>query len=206
MFFDRRHKNKQILVELKLIGVVLSEATLKRRMNTDWGWFRRQRREPSLDEIERFIRIEINGINSNAGYKRMRNILRIQYDMHFRAKTVQLTMKKIDPDGVVLRKSGGLKRRVMYSVGPDETWSFDGHDKLMPYDLAIHGCVDVFSGKLIWFNVNVTNHDPRLKAFNYLQAVLARGGICILLSDSNDHALRLWDRNSNACFKSFSIS
>ena len=80
-------------------------------------------------------------------------------------------MKEIDPDGVLLRKCGQIKRRVMWNAGPNHTWSFDGQDKCMPYGLAVHGCVDVSSGYLIWLNVNITNHDPKLIALNYLKAV-----------------------------------
>jgi hypothetical protein len=87
-------------------------------------------------------------------------------------------MKEIDPDGVVLRKCGQIKRRIMWDAGPNHTWSLDGQDKLMPYGftksklgLAVHGCVDVASGYLIWLNVNITNHDPKVIALNYLRAV-----------------------------------
>jgi hypothetical protein len=90
-------------------------------------------------------------------------------------------MSQIDPDGIALRKKGRLVRRTYYSAGPNETWSYDGHDKLsIKYGLAIHGCVDVWSGKFIWLKVFTGNHNPRLIAKYYLESVLHLGSILLL--------------------------
>lgn len=80
-------------------------------------------------------------------------------------------LKTVDPDGIDLRKKGKLKRRIYYSVGPDETWSMDGHDKLVKFGLAIHGAVDVWSGKFIWLRVFTSNHEPRLIAKYFVEAI-----------------------------------
>jgi hypothetical protein len=99
-------------------------------------------------------------------------------------------LNEVDPDGITMRKRGKLKRRVMWSAGPDHTWSFDGQDKLMPYGnfwlmigLAVHGCVDVASGYLVWLRVDVTNHDPNLIAFYFLQAVKERNRNLLLMTE-----------------------
>ena len=84
-------------------------------------------------------------------------------------------MKQIDPDGFERRKRERLRRRTAYSAGPNEIWSFDGHDKLsVAFGLAIHGCVDWYSGKFIWLNVFTTNHNPQYVAKLYLTEVFNR--------------------------------
>jgi hypothetical protein len=47
--------------------------------------------------------------------------------------------------------------------------------------LAVHGCVDVASGYLVWLSVNVTNHDPNLIALKYLKAVKEHHGIDLIM-------------------------
>lgn len=69
-------------------------------------------------------------------------------------------IKEVDPDGVQSRKGRRLRRRtytskvaiiicipklmitVLQLQGPNHIWHLDGYDKLSPYGLAIHGCVD----------------------------------------------------------------
>jgi hypothetical protein len=91
-------------------------------------------------------------------------------------------MNEVNPDGIAMRKRGKLKRRVMWSAGPDHTWSFDGQDKLMPYGncwlmigLAVHSCVDVTSGYLVWLRVDVTTlrtQTQRTTSFQYTRQML----------------------------------
>lgn len=79
------------------------------------------------------------------------------YDWFYRS-TVMSILKELDPEGVAARKSRRLKRRIYYSKvstvkcfdldwclrfqGPNFVWHMDGYDKLSPYGLAIHGCID----------------------------------------------------------------
>ena len=41
------------------------------------------------------------------------------------------------------------------SSGPSHVWHMDGYDKLKPYGMAIHGCIDGYSRKLMWLKVRV---------------------------------------------------
>ena len=72
------------------------------------------------------------------------------------------TLNELEPEGVATRKSKYLKRRVYYNKvyycsafqhvrmklylynikGPNYVWHMGGYDKLSPYGLAVHGCID----------------------------------------------------------------
>ena len=52
--------------------------------------------------------------------------------------------------------------------------SVDGHDKLMGYQnstypLAIYGCIDTASRKLLWLRIWVSNSDPQVIGRWYLE-------------------------------------
>ena len=58
--------------------------------------------------------------------------------------------------------------------GPNFVHSVDGHDNLMGYQnstypLAIYGCIDTASRKLLWLRVWVSNSDPLLIGRWYLE-------------------------------------
>ena len=80
-------------------------------------------------------------------------------------------LKEIDPEGNDERRRNRLNRRVYVSSGPNECWHIDGYDKLKPYGLPIHGCVDGFSHIIIWLNVVRTNNNPIIPASLYVESV-----------------------------------
>ncbi|XP_046568863.1 uncharacterized protein LOC124277257 [Haliotis rubra] len=47
----------------------------------------------------------------------------------------------------------------------------DGYDKLKPYGICIHGCVDGFSRCVLWMDAWTTNNDPKVVAGYYLDTV-----------------------------------
>lgn len=47
----------------------------------------------------------------------------------------------------------------------------DAYDKLTPYGIAISGCIDGFSRKIIWLRVGRTASNPKVIAGYYIQAV-----------------------------------
>lgn len=84
---------------------------------------------------------------------------------------VMRLLKEIDPEGNDERRRNRLNRRVYVSSGPNECWHIDGYDKLKPYGLPIHGCVDGFSHIIIWLNVVRTNNNPIIPASLYVESV-----------------------------------
>ena len=84
--------------------------------------------------------------------------------------------------------------------GPNQVWHIDGYDKLAPYGLTIHGCIDgyvcvhiymqnvmifvfSFSRKVLWMKLASSNHKPRVIARHYLEYVeSAKGSKNIMVS------------------------
>ncbi|XP_048111462.1 uncharacterized protein LOC125302346 [Alosa alosa] len=102
--------------------------------------------------------------------------LRQKYSLTVRRDDVMALMRQVDPSGVQLRASQRFVRRVYSSLGPNYTWHVDGYDKLKPYGLAISGCIDGYSRKVLWLVCGASNNDPGVIAQNYIRCV-SEGGV-----------------------------
>lgn len=101
----------------------------------------------------------------------MWNKVRTTYNISTPRDTVMRLLKEIDPEGTEQRKARKLKRRVYQSNGPNHAWHIDGYDKLKPYGLPIHGCVDGFSRKILWLKVCKSNNNPNLMASFFVNSI-----------------------------------
>ena len=90
-------------------------------------------------------------------------------------------MTDLDKDGLAARGGVGFKAHKkkgnFSSFGPNWVHSLDGHDKLMGYQnstfpIAVYGCLDTASRKLLWLKVWMSNHDPQLIGRWYLEYLL----------------------------------
>ncbi|KAL0965948.1 hypothetical protein UPYG_G00288460 [Umbra pygmaea] len=97
--------------------------------------------------------------------------LRQKYSLTVRRDDVMALMRELDPSGVQLRARRRFVRRVYSSRGPNHVWHVDGYDKLKPYGLAISGCIDGYSRKILWLVCGASNNDPGVIAQNYLHFV-----------------------------------
>ena len=84
-------------------------------------------------------------------------------------------MQEEDTDGSAQRRHRTFTRRSFHSPGPNYSWHVDGYDKLKPYGLAIHGCVDGYSRRVMWLRVGYTNNDPAVIGYYYTQCLSAMG-------------------------------
>ena len=153
----------------KYHGISLSLRTLKRRLR-EYG-LRKKQLNVDHEQLHEIIRREIQGPGSLLGYRGMQNKLRTTYKLQISRDIVMATLKEIDPEGTAARKSRRLRRRVYMSLGPDAIWHVDGYDKLKPYGLPIHGCVDGFSRKILWLCVCKSNNNPSIPASYYIKEV-----------------------------------
>ncbi|KAJ8049043.1 hypothetical protein HOLleu_01595 [Holothuria leucospilota] len=95
---------------------------------------------------------------------------------------VMHVIRALDPEGVRLRRRRRLERRMYLSVGRNFAWHLDSYDKLKPYGVAINGCIDGFSSRVLWLRANSTNNDPRIIAGYFMETVESGGGCPLLIS------------------------
>ena len=73
----------------------------------------------------------------------------MSYRVNIKRDVVMKLLRELDPNGSENRKAHRPRRRQYLSVGPNFCWHAGGYDKLKPYGLPIHGCVDGFSRKIV---------------------------------------------------------
>lgn len=78
------------------------------------------------------------------------------------------------------RKGKKWIRKKFYAAGVMAVLTMDQHDKWGQYNLWLHVGIEPFSGYVAWLKIWRTNHNPRLIAKYYLDAVRHLGGNTIL--------------------------
>ena len=143
--------------------------TLKRRLSE----YRLQTRKQVHSEhaVWEIIKHEIEGPSSLLGYRGMWNKLRTTYNLTVPRDMVMRILRELASDASALRKARKLQRRSYVSTGPNAAWHVDVYDKLKPYGLPIHGCVNGFSRRIMWLKVCKSNNDPVVPAIVFLRAV-----------------------------------
>lgn len=124
---------------------------------------------------------ELSGSGQHYGYRTMCQTLRQKHNLTVRRQDVMLMMAVLDPIGIEQRSRRRFVRRVYHSLGPNHVWHIDGYDKLKPYGLAISGCIDGYSRKVMWLFCGDSNNDPDIIAHHYLQCASEFGVIPKLL-------------------------
>jgi hypothetical protein len=66
------------------------------------------------------------------------------------------------PNDVLARKGLRLKRKQFWTVGVNDLWSMDQHDKWRRFQLFLHIGVEPHSGLILWLKIWWTNRNPRL--------------------------------------------
>ncbi|CAL9694886.1 unnamed protein product [Knipowitschia caucasica] len=103
--------------------------------------------------------------------------LKQKHSIVVRRDDVMRLMKSLDPAGTENRSRHRFVRRAYCSGGPNDTWHVDGYDKLKPFGIAISGCIDGFSRKIMWLKCAKSNKDPSVIARNYINCV-TEFGVC----------------------------
>jgi len=191
-------------------GIVMSITTLKRIMQT--ARLYRRKNYSDATEIVLFVQKQVEKHGGLFGYRWMHTKC-LENGLTVSRSEIAMIMQTIDPEGIALRRQRRLRRREYFAKGPNFVWHIDGWDKLKPYGVAVHGCVDGFSRHIIWLEAHWTNNQPRLIGGYYIKAVARLGGCPrIVRADNgteNGHVcaiqqyLRRNDRDSFAGEKSF---
>lgn len=154
-------------------NIDISLSTVKRCLSA-LQLFRRKNYSCDI-ELVIFLYNELQESGQMHGYKWM-HLKCIQGGFTATQDTVRQLLYLLDPDGVSVRRRRRLRRRVYFAEGPNAVWHMDGYDKLKPYGITIHGCIDGFSRYIIWLYAYTTNSDPRVIASHYTCAVRQYGG------------------------------
>ncbi|KAJ8314828.1 hypothetical protein KUTeg_006978, partial [Tegillarca granosa] len=171
-------KNGLRIAEIVLVlaskhRIVISERTVKRATKR-LGLFRKKLKSDICD-VAIFIQENIENSGQLHGYRWMYwKCIKAGYNVS--QEDVRCLLKILDSNGVEIRKRKRLHRRTYYSQGPNFMWHIDGYDKLKPYGIAIHGCIDGFSRHIIWLRARNTNNDPRVVARYYIDAIEVANG------------------------------
>jgi len=131
----------------------------------------------TVGEVRQAVAKEIDGPGKLLGYRAMQKKVRQVHNLNVPRNLVHAVMYDIDPDGLEARAVGTKRHKPkghFTTKGPNFVHSVDGHDKLMGYQnstypLAIYGCIDTASRKLLWLRIWVTNSDPVLVGRWYLE-------------------------------------
>ena len=91
-----------------------------------------------------------------------------------------MALRDIDPLGVDSRnprlRQHPLPRQENYStLGPDEIWSADGHDKLAHWGFQIYAAIDAYSRRMTWIYCGNANRSSIACLYQYLQVVKTLG-------------------------------
>jgi len=111
------------------------------------------------------------------GYRAMHQRLVVGRNITTNRETVRSILLSLDPEGVNMRKQRRLRRREYRVKGPNYLWHLDGWDKLKPFGLCVHGCIDGFSRRILWLRVAATNNDPYVICSYFATYCKGVGGI-----------------------------
>ena len=153
-------------------GMKISLNQLKRIL-TKRGLRQRGRQSP-LEDIISGIEHELKGNGIGIGYMSMWQRLREDHELVVSRETVRCAL---DPRGVKLRQKHRLESREYSVPGPNFIWHMDGCDKLKPYGVCIHGCIDGYSRRIMWLEVAATNKNIRLIVKYFIDCIRQVGGL-----------------------------
>lgn len=173
-YFRLGLKQTEILAMLAIKhNYLISDRQLKRLLQR--LGLRRRVNFSNLDEVRSFIENELVSSGQLPGYRWM-HLRCLQQGLVVKQKTVRLLLKELDPVGVDIRTRRRLRRRTYKNKGPNYLWHLDGYDKLKPYGICIHGCIDGFSRHLMWLKASSNTSDPKIIAGYFCETVEAIGG------------------------------
>lgn len=152
-----------------------SLSTLDRRMRHFKLWY--INRMTPVEIVKDAVAKELEGPGKLLGYRALNNKLRMYYDIQVPRNLVADVVFDLDPEGVTARnvkKKEKKAKKPFVADGPGWVFSLDGHDKLMGFQnstfpLAIYGCLDCFSRKLMFIKVWESNSNPLIIAKFYME-------------------------------------
>ena len=182
-YFQKGFSYKNILLLLsKFHDTETSMRSLQQRLH-DLG-LKRRNISYNIQEKRQEIVKNLNGPGCLGGNRAHWHALRLK-GIQVPRQVVEELFRQVDPVCCHERKAHCLQRRQYTNPGRNFAWHTDGYDKLKPYGFPIHGCVDGFSGRVLWLKVSRTSNDPAVVAGFYLDTVENEGGCPVILRTDN---------------------
>jgi hypothetical protein len=123
------------------------------------------------DELDNLVSQTTDRFNGVIGSQFMSAILK-DYGIKVPRHRVRESMRRVDPLGN-LERWAALIPRLTYSVRePNSLWHMDGNLKLRDYGFVLHACIDGYSRRVIYLEVNTNN-----RAATVLNAFLTGMGV-----------------------------
>ena len=131
----------------------------------------------TINQLQTAVKKEMEGPGKLLGYRALHKKIRQVYDLKVLRDLVHAVMYDAYPDVLQQRAPQCKKKKPkghFSSPGPNFVHSLDGHDKLMGYQnstfpLAVYGCIDTCSRKVLWAKAWMTNSDPNVIGRFYLE-------------------------------------
>ncbi|KAJ7443041.1 hypothetical protein B0H11DRAFT_2251105 [Mycena galericulata] len=103
-------------------------------------------------------------------------------------------MRDFHPEGFASRHPHAKKKKIhrqpLTSIGPDEEWSMDGHDKLNAAGFGIYGIRDKYSGNYLHYRVVPSNRYAAVVGVIFLECAKKLGGIPVQVSTDHGSEIR----------------
>lgn len=133
-------------------------------------------RTVSVEQVQEAVREELEGPGKLLGYRAMQQKIRKYHGLTVPRDLVYAVMYEQDPIALERRAPGFKTKREKGNFttrGPNWVHSLDGHDKLMGFQnstfpIAVYGCLDTCSRKVLWIKVWASNSHPKLIGRFYL--------------------------------------
>ena len=142
----------------------------------------------TLEAIREAVQKEFDGPGKQLGYRAMHQKIRQEHNLNVPQDVVYATMTELDQSGLDERALGSKKKKKGHftTKGVDWVHSLDGHCKLMGYQrftfpLAVYGCLDTASRKLLWLRVWTDNCNPTIVAHCYFDYLYERRVIASMI-------------------------
>jgi len=84
----------------------------------------------------------------NAGIRYIRGFL-LQQGIRVQRSRITASLSRVDDVAKVVLRNKTIKRREYKSARPNALWHLDGHHKLGPWGIVIHGIIDGFD-RVVW--------------------------------------------------------
>ena len=88
----------------------------------------------------------------------------VKYNINVSKNDVLKVLKELNPSDVQDKWRKFITRRIYDTNRPADVYHIDDNDKLKRCRIAIHGCIDGFSRKMLWLHVSTSNNDPLIIA------------------------------------------